>query len=241
MNTTFTRLLCLFLTCCFYAAAPAQSRIVVYENTTQHPPRKPSPWDKKAHFLGPGESALKINLSSLFRSDFCLSYEKKLSRLYSAELTAGLTRYDKITEAFDFFNYHPRDMVQARRQYSLSPSVKAGIRYYFETNPDEISGPYLSVEGMYRRYGYTIKNNYTTPSLAKEHSDQREIRFLYGWQNSDVKEVAFYDCSIGVGYRFHERTYLGYDVNNFAAKAMTHSTKNYFVFVINIKAGFMLH
>jgi hypothetical protein len=239
MNTTLSLLTCL-LACCLFAA-PAQSQIIVYENTTQHPPKKPSPWEKKAHLLGPGEQALKINLSSIFRSDYCLSYEKKLNRLYSVELTGGLTRYDKLTEALDFFNYRPRDMVRAKRQYSMSPSFKAGIRYYFETNVNEISGPYLSVEGMYRRYGYTIKNNYTTPSLAKEHSDQKEIRIFYGWQNSDVKDVAFYDCSIGVGYRFHERTYLGYNVNNFADRGMTSSAKNYFVFIINIKAGFMLH
>lgn len=239
MNTTLSLIICL-LGCCFFTAR-SQSPIMVHANTTQHPPRQPGPWDKKARLLGPGESALKINLSSLIRSDFCLSYEKKMNKYLSAELTGGLTRYDRITEAMDFFNYHPRDMVRAKRQYNLSPSFKTGIRYYFETNANEISGPYLSVEGMYRRYGYSIKNNYTTPSVAKEHSDQKEIRLFYGWQNSDIKDVAFYDCSIGLGYRFHERTYLGYNVNNFADKGMISSTKNYFVFIINIKAGFMLH
>jgi hypothetical protein len=223
-------------------AANAQQPIIVHANTTQHP-KEPNTLRKPKtglDFLGSGESAIKLNLSSVFRADYCIGYEKKLSRFFSAELTAGFTRYDRLTEALDFFTYKPENMVRAKRQFNMAPSVKLGGRYYFETGADEISGPYISVEGMYRRYGYRLKNTYTTPSLAKEHSDQKEIRVLYGWQDSDFRDVAFYDCSVGLGYRSHERSYLGYgDMYNRSTQQILKGSKNYLVFVISIKVGYM--
>ena len=177
----------------------------------------------------------------MLRADYALSYETRLREQITLEGTLGATCYTPFLESVDFFNYHPANCVAAKRKYSIQPSVKLGTRYYFDYENKEITGSYVCVEGMFRRYGYEVKN-FDSPSFTKEYSDQREIRLLWGTQNNDISNAAFYDCSLGFGYRFHERKYLGYtEASKFSRQEIFKGNKNYLVFVINLKVGFAIN
>ncbi|MCD6069365.1 MAG: hypothetical protein K0S33_4191 [Bacteroidetes bacterium] len=235
----------------FYSQA--QTKIIIHENTTQHDNKKKEKErtktrankagmkDAPSTFLGASESAIKLNISPIFRGDYCLSFEKKITKELSAEVTGGVVYRDQMFDDIgDFLNYKPFNMVPVRRKYEIGPSVKLATRYYFSADDEEIAGPYVGLEGMFRRYNTTVVPNYSSPIPVKEYNDHREIRTFLGWQGSEWSDFAFYDLSIGVGYRMHVRNYMGYTDNNYYYEEMMKGQKNYVVFLLNFKIGFLL-
>lgn len=202
----------------------AQNKIVVNYLNTEEP-----------------KHLFKINLSSALRSDYCISYEQKLNNALSAEITPGITRYNQFLESYDFFSYKPANYVFTKRKYNSSLSLKTALRYYIKQAEGNLTGAYLSAEAMCRQYNFTSFSSYTSDSGQKEKSIQKEIRILYGVQNRDYYDRFYYDCSIGAGYRFHQRDYLGYcGPTTHSEQALFYSSTNYIVFVINVKIGFVL-
>lgn len=227
----------------------AQTKIIIHENTTQHDKDNKSSTakvnkgrvkDGSTGFWESGESAIKLNISPIFRGDYCLSFEKKVTPLLSAELTGGITYSDQLFEGVgSFIGYRPYNMTEFRRRRQLGPSLKAGMRCYFDADEEEIAGPYLGTEAMFRRYNTTVSAAYTTLPV-KEYNDHRELRAFFGWQGSDWSDVAFYDISAGIGYRMHVRNYVGY-TDNYPDDALMHGQRSYLVFLINFKIGFPLY
>jgi hypothetical protein len=237
-----------FILSLYFFHAAGQTRIIIHENTTQHEQDKNTKArrnkgtikDGASNFFSSSESAVKLNILSIVRSDYCISYEKKITPLFSAEVTGGVTYNDQFFDGVaDFQNYRPYNMTNSKRQHSIGPSVKAALRYYFDADDQEIAGPYAGVEGMFRRYSTTVMPHYTL-SPVKEFNDHREIRTFLGWQGSDWSDVAFYDFSIGVGYRAHVRNYVGYADNTYSTDQLMLGQKNYLTFFFNLKIGFLL-
>ena len=217
----------------------AQTKIIIHENTTQHDNNSQSK-NKQNSFYGEGdESAIKFNIASVFRGDFSLSYERKLNKDFSGELGLGFAYYDALFDEGNFFNYEPDDMVSARREYNGGPSVKVGMRWYPSSQSDGIAGGYLGVEGLYRKYNSIAYNDYASEKV-KETNVHKDIRAIFGWQDTGWNEYLFWDFSVGLGYRIHDRQYLAYlnPQNGYSyERGLKTGNKNYPFFCIGIKMG----
>jgi hypothetical protein len=236
----------------FVLGSSGQTKIIIHENTTQHDKDKDRKKqntkvnkgrikDGATSFFGAGESSIKFNISPLFRGDYCLSFEKKVTPLFSVELTGGVTYSDALfDEIGNFLNYRPYNMTSFNRQRGVGPSVKIAARNYFDSADEEIEGPYVALEAMFRRYNSTAYANYT-PLPVKEFNDHREIRGLVGWQGTSWNDVTTFDIAAGIGYRMHVRDYVGYTDNySYYNDKLMRGQKNYLVFLINFKIGFLL-
>lgn len=217
----------------------AQTKIIIHENTTQHDNNSKSKSKQNKFYSSEDESAIKFNLTSIFRGDYSISYERKLNKDFSAECGLGFAYYDALFDEGGFFNYKPDDMVSTRREYNGGPSIRVGTRWYPNSQSEGITGGYLGAEVLFRKYNALVFNDYVSEKV-KETNVHKDIRAVFGWQDMGWNENLFWDFSVGLGYRMHDRQYLAYldPQNGYSSKkGLKNGNKNYPFFCIGIKVG----
>jgi hypothetical protein len=220
--------------------ARAQTKIIIHENTTQPGPPASDTARKEGdgNILRDGESILKFNVLPFLKGDYCISFEKKIARNTSAEITTGLTYYDILND-LQFQEYFPSDMYKGGyRLNRAGGSLRGGLRWYLKSREKELNGFYIGAEGLYRKYRSEISllNNATISfSHYNEYSGHKEIRAYLGYQHGDG---CMLDYSAGFAYRTHNRQYLGYpNGNSQAIPTLTKANKGYLIFWINFRIG----
>jgi hypothetical protein len=221
----------------FPSIAQVKKKSIVVDDTSD---------EKKGMFeYAPGDWATTISISSAFKSDFGLTFEKKVTEQISGEISLGGTGYDLMFDQGPFLNFRPENMPEGNGKSKAGISLRFGARWYPFSEKESLEGFYAGPQFSHRLYnteGY-IFNKYNTSDYTthKLSSTQEEIRLMTGWQFVDEDGFFHFDLGLGCGYRFHSRKYLGYtDMQNPEERKMFFAKKSYFIYCTTVKVGFSL-
>lgn len=233
MKITFN-ILSFFLLLSIETKLYCQTKIIIHENTTQHNNSN----NNTNLRTRADDKAIKMNISTIFRGDYSISYEQKIYQDFSVELGLGIAYYDALFEEGLFFNYSPNNLVHNKREYLGGPSIKAAGKWYPSSQSEGITGVYLGLEGSYRKYNSEILD-YTSTKI-KEFNIHKDFRTFFGYQDVGWNDYILWDVTFGFGYRVHDRKYLGWVDNQSGYQQSVYvGNKNYPFFFIGLKAGFL--
>jgi hypothetical protein len=190
-----------------------------------------------------GDYAWTFGISSAFKADFALGFEKKLTELASAQVSMGLTAYDLMFDEGTWLNFRPAIMPkQSGSRYKPGISLKVGGKWYPFSEAESIKGFYAGPEFSYRMYkseGYVYsKTNPGEFATYPQKNVQNELKLLVGWQIVDDDDFFHWDLGFGGGFRFHTRSYIGYsDPQTAENPERFKARKGYFIYNITIKTG----
>ncbi len=145
--------------------------------------------------------ALKIDPTLLFRGDFPIFFEQRLSDAFSVEMGLGITWTDYMYELFQnngrFLNQEKKDV-----RFRSGSSVRLHARWYFSKYSTAISGHYLEF-GAARR-NYRMDYYYNTGLIRIPQPINRtwyDFTVRYGFQEADKYAFLFWDGYVGLGLR----------------------------------------
>lgn len=144
-------------------------------------------------------NALKLDPLQIFRGEFSVFYERRISNRISIELGAGFTRRNWTLALFDLDADDLRRNIDVHTQFS----GRLGVRYYFLDSP-ELNGLYLMPQVAYRVFEKTFNDLDDNGDLTGvSHLDRREIidfNLCVGFQKLSLASNFLFDIYFGVGY-----------------------------------------
>lgn len=144
-------------------------------------------------------NALKLDPLQIFRGEFSVFYERRISDRISIEVGAGFTRRNWSLALFDLDADDLRRNIDVHTQFA----GRLGVRYYFLDSP-ELNGLYLMPQVAYRVFEKTFNELDSTGSLnGVGHLDRREIvdfNLCVGFQKLSLTSNFLFDIYVGLGY-----------------------------------------
>lgn len=190
-------------------------------------------------FLDSVQKAVKIDPALLFRGEFSVFYEWRLSRHFSVEGGAGITYIDFAYELFENNGRFILDgLERSDVQFHTGISTRAQFRYYPSRYETAITGFYIAPMWAYRTWNMQYYVN--TGLIAVPYDVKRswhEIRFQFGEQDPDPYSVLFTEWYINFGVQFRENDHV--DGRGVLAE-IGHTSEARLVLGAGVKIGFVL-
>ena len=152
------------------------------------------------------ENVVKFNPIMALMGDIPFYYERKLTKVITAEVALGLTLYNYALLVWDITVEPNADIMDEKK--SPGGSFRLGLRLFPFTYSEALQGWYLSPEFTVRSFNAKVSecdslNGSSLGNYAvKEHRTLKDFRFLMGYQ--EVYSSSFVlDFYFGVGVRKH--------------------------------------
>jgi hypothetical protein len=190
-------------------------------------------------FLDSVQKAVKLDPMLLFRGEFSVFFEWRLSRHFSVEGAGGITYIDFAYETFENnARFLPQGEEANSAQFHSGISVRLQPRYFPSRYETAIEGFYMAPTFCYRTWNmtYFINNGLVSfPHPVKR--EWTEFRLQIGEQDCDPYSVFFTEwyLNFGVQIRNDDRV-----LSRGVTAEIAHITRARLVFGAGVKIGFVL-